>query len=117
MKFQAGAIALVSTLLACNAASADSSVLYGNTLQVTFADGVVAKAHFNADGTYSETRGASTVKGTWTAADGKMCLTQVEPAGGPVNFCTPEITHKVGESWTATGPGGKPVSLTLVAGR
>lgn len=93
---------------------------YGNTVTITYPNGVVAKMYVDANGTYT-TKGpdGSTMKGSWTAADGKTCLVQTDPAppAGMAPNCSPTVEKKVGDSWTAPGPNGSTITIAIVAGR
>jgi hypothetical protein len=116
MKKFAAALALGLALAAGNA-SADAIMqsAYDNTIVVTAPSGVVLRYHFNADGTYDfVTPDAHTVPGTYTVADGQICLT---PTGGQ-QACTQYVGDKnVGDTWTQTGADGSQISIALVAGR
>jgi hypothetical protein len=95
---------------------------YGNTVTQTLPDGTKITVYVNADGTWQQTMGGKTAKGTYVWKDAThACFTQTDPA--PTNpkmngNCT-EITgeHKVGDSWTVPTPDGKSVSMTITAGR
>ncbi|NEX92792.1 hypothetical protein [Caulobacter sp. 17J65-9] len=108
------AAALVTALAGAAPAFADTSVLFGNTLQVTHA-GKTGKVYVDQGGTYTQVKAdGSKVSGTWTDTEGKFCLTQTAPQ--PVAArCMPAITQKVGDTWTA-GPGGA-MTLSIVKGR
>jgi hypothetical protein len=89
---------------------------YGNTFVVTSANGSVARYHFNEDGTFSGVApGGSTMAGTYTAADGQLCLI---PPNGAAPMCTAIVADKnVGDTWTQTGSDGSEITVTLEAGR
>jgi hypothetical protein len=111
----AGALALAGA-----AQAADMSSVFGNTIQITTANGLVVKLYMDANGAYSQLlpNGAQT-KGTWADADGKICFTQTSPAppaGTPAN-CVPSTAHKVGDTWTSTDSMGATSTVTIIAGR
>lgn len=79
----------------------------------------------NADGTWQQTMGAMTVKGTFTWKDpSTACFRQTDPApsaqqtqmqgDGCQNF---PASHAVGDSWTEKGPDGKDYAMAITAGR
>jgi hypothetical protein len=89
---------------------------YGNTFVVTRADGAQVRYQFNEDGTFTGLApGGSTMAGTYTAADGQLCLI---PPSGAAPQCTAIAADKnVGDTWTQTGTDGTEISVTLEAGR
>ncbi|WP_425996143.1 hypothetical protein [Caulobacter sp. DWR1-3-2b1] len=93
---------------------------YGNTVAITYPNGMVAKMLIDADGHYTtKSPDGSTMKGAWKIEGGATCLTQtdpVPPAGAPAN-CSPTVERKVGDSWTTPGPNGSTITLSIVAGR
>jgi len=114
------AAALAALGLAGAARASDMSSVFGNTIQITAANGAVVKLYMDANGSYDQKlpNGVET-RGTWTDADGKTCFTQTSPAppaGTPAN-CVPSSSHKVGETWTSTDGTGATSSVTIVAGR
>jgi hypothetical protein len=93
---------------------------YGNTVSITYPNGAVAKMHIDADGTYMTTApDGATAKGSWKIEGGNTCFTQTEPAP-PASMganCSPTADKKVGDSWTAPGPNGSTLTVSIVAGR
>lgn len=89
---------------------------YGNTFVVTRADGAQVRYQFNQDGTFTGVApGGSTMAGTYTAADGQLCL---NPPNGGAPQCTAIAADKnVGDTWTQTGVDGSEITVTLEAGR
>jgi hypothetical protein len=87
----------------------------GNTYVVTTADGAVVRYHFNDDGSFDYvTPDNHTVHGTYTVANGQICLTA--EAGQPQ--CTGYAGDKnVGDTWTQKASDGTDISVALVAGR
>jgi len=93
---------------------------YGNTVAITYPNGAVAKMHIDADGQYT-TKGpdGSTMKGSWKIDGANTCFTQTDPAppAGMGANCNPTAEKKVGDTWTAHGPNGSTISVSIVAGR
>lgn len=110
--------AAVGVLMAAGAALADPMAsAYGNTVVLTYPGDVKVKLYVNADGTYeSAAPDGATASGTWSAKDGQTCFTQTAPQAQPAS-CSPTVEKKVGDSWTSTGQGGAPITITIVAGR
>lgn len=105
----------VLLLAAASAVQAAPDVLFGNTLQIATAKGVL-KVLVNADGTYSRVGpDGSTVSGTWAETGEQLCFTAQKPEPRPA-VCMPRISQGVGASWSAQ-LGGGPVTLTIVSGR
>ena len=74
----------------------------GNTFVVTTANGTVLRYHFNADGTFDfVTPDDHTVAGTYTMADGQLCLT---PQGGQASCGAYAGDKNVGDTWTQKAP-------------
>lgn len=116
MKNLFGAIALAAATTIAGAALANDTLdaTFGNTVTVTLGDGTAVNYYMNEDGTYSMTAGEATVSGTWTEADGQVCLT---PEGGE-EACSPLVDGKaVGDSWEGEGSDGSTITLTIVEGR
>lgn len=94
--------------------------VYGNTVTITYPNGMVAKMFIDAGGSYATTGpDGSTMKGSWKVENGATCFTQTDPAppaGMPAN-CSPTVEKKVGDSWTAPGPEGSTITIAIVAGR
>ncbi len=115
MKKWVAVIALGGTL-AAGAAYADTMAnAAGNTIVVTYANGAVARYHFNDDSTFSVTLpDGATTSGAYEVAGDQICLT---PTGGE-RACTGYVGDKnVGDTWTQTGTDGSAISVTLQAGR
>ncbi len=89
---------------------------YGNTFVVTNAAGQVSRYQFNEDGSFTGVApGGSAMAGTYTAADGQLCMS---PPHGAAPMCTALAADKnVGDTWTQTGTDGSEISVTLEAGR
>jgi len=93
---------------------------YGNTVAITYPNGAVAKMHIDADGTYmTKAPDGATAKGSWKIDGGNTCFTQTDPAppAGMGANCSPTAEKKVGDSWTAPGPNGSTLTVSIVAGR
>ena len=88
----------------------------GNTFIVTEANGVAVRYHFNSDGTWDAVApDNSTVNGTYTVANGQICLTG---SGMSQAACTEYHPDKnVGDTWTQPGTDGQQITVALVAGR
>jgi hypothetical protein len=110
----AAAFAALACLAAPAAALAAPTGLFGNTLTITSADGKVTKVEANADGSYSRTNPAGEkATGTWSETGDQICFAHSD---GRPPICIAKITQKVGDTWQAE-IGGKPMTLTIVAGR
>ena len=110
-------VALAMAALAGPAMADPMASAYGNTVVVTYPGDAKVKLHVNADGTYeSIAPDGAKASGTWTVSGGQTCFTQTAPAAMPAS-CSPTVDKKVGDSWTATGQGGAPVTVTIVEGR
>ena len=110
--------------LSCAALAADPyAAFYGNTVSITGADGTKVTSFVNADMTWEQhAPSGAVVKGTyvWKAAT-TACFTQTDPAPKSpdgATVCLPNQTaHNVGDSWSVAGGDGKPVTVSLTAGR
>lgn len=114
-------LAAVAVMAAASAAAADPMAsAYNNTVTITYPNGAMTKMHIDADGSYvAKAPDGSTAKGSWKIENGSTCFTQTEPAppaGTPAN-CSPTVERKVGETWTAPGPNGSTLNVSIVAGR
>jgi hypothetical protein len=114
------AVAVGALAIAGAAQAADMSSVFGNTIQITTAGGVVVKLYMDANGSWIEKlpNGAA-LNGTWTDDGQKTCFTQVAPppAAGTAANCVPSSQHKVGDTWTSTDSMGATTTVTLIAGR
>jgi len=96
--------------------------MYGNTTTITTSDGTKVMSFVNPDMTW-EQHGPNgmVVKGTYAWKDATTaCFTQTDPAPAPnaQPLCLPnQAAHNVGETWTVAGMDGKPVTVTITAGR
>jgi opacity protein-like surface antigen len=95
---------------------------YGNTVNITGSDGTKVTSYVNADMTWEQHAPAGVVKGTYAWKDATTaCFTQTDPApksADGATVCLPNQTaHNVGDSWTVAGGDGKPVTVSLTAGR
>lgn len=114
------ALALSTTL----AIAADDPMAsrYGNTVVAKGADGKeVGRSYYNSDGTLTrKTADGKETKNTWKLENGKVCITQTDPAPpatmAPVCLAFPG-EKKVGDSWDVTLPDGTKVTATLQKGR
>jgi hypothetical protein len=93
---------------------------YGNTTMVTDATGMVSKVWYNADHTFTGTRGSVAFKGAWKVDNSTVCLTyDTPPKMGnttmPNPSCHPVQARKVGDTWTV-GEGTNKLTVTLVKG-
>ena len=117
-------VLLVAAVLLASAGSALAdpyATFYGNTVSITGSDGTKITTYINADMTWEQHVGSTATKGTYAWKDGTTaCFTQTDPAPtasqAPVCFQN-QAAHNVGDSWSVTGSDGKPVAITLVAGR
>lgn len=104
---------LVSTAVLALTAMLDGQVtmdaLVENALQIEIG-GNVTTGHFSADGSYSDSAGAS---GRWSLDGSQLCLF----LGDEVTRCSGLPDDKaLGDSWSIETPDGAPVTLTIVAG-
>jgi hypothetical protein len=91
----------------------------GNTIKSTNAKGEVSKLWYAADGTFTGENMQGEIKGTWKLEEGKICLTQTEPApeaGAPTNQCNELKEVAVGDKWSI-GEGDAKLDLELLAGK
>jgi hypothetical protein len=89
---------------------------YGNTVLITYGDGTVVKLYIDEGGSYTGDSPAGQSAGTWAIKGGDTCFTQSSPEAVPES-CSPTVSKNVGDTWTGTGQGGAPVTITIVAGR
>ncbi|MBC7770760.1 MAG: hypothetical protein H7124_18405 [Phycisphaerales bacterium] len=114
MKKFATALAF-GVMLSAGAAFADPIAnAEGNTFVVTYANGVQARYHFNADNTFAAQTPNGHISGTYELAGGQLCLT---PAGGERGCLAYAGERNVGDTWTQAGADGTQISVTLEAGR
>lgn len=86
---------------------------FGNAFEIRAPDGSQSTWRYSVDGTYTMSAGGRVVSGVWRRANRQVCVT---PTGGTEScFSLPEDEKHVGDSWTAVGPGGEAVTLSLVA--
>ena len=110
--------AIAATALMTGAALADPmAAFYDNTVEVTGADGATRSVHINADGTYSQAAGDTTVEGTWEmTSDSEACFSSDATAEtGP--YCVEATARSVGDTWELTAPDGSAEAAVLIAGR
>jgi hypothetical protein len=114
------AIFLLAAAIAAPA-TAGSDVLepaFGNTLEMTYPDGALAKLWLNRDGSYrGQNRRGRASAGKWFVRDAKLCMKQARPMPMPVTYCTPIIPGGVGAAWLGKAITGEPLRIRLVAGR
>jgi hypothetical protein len=114
MKKFAAALALSAALMAGAAYAGPMDYAYENTVVVTYPNGVAARYHFNADGTFHAITPSGDVTGTYELAGDQICLT---PTGGQ-RACTAAAPDKaVGDSWTQTATDGSSITVSVEAGR
>ena len=95
------------------AVSPEMQATFGNTVVQTNADGSTIKTKFKADGTLTQigTDGKA-APGTWVENGPQLCVTVATKA------CWEKAPgKKVGDTWTATSPDGKTVTIAIVAGQ
>lgn len=117
-------LAAVAVLAVSAAAQADDlfAPAYGNTVTQSFADGTKFVIYINADKSWEEHVGAKTMKGIYAWKDGThACFTTTDPAPSDPTKATSCVEikggHKVGDSWSETTPDGKPMTVSIAAGR
>lgn len=110
-------VAIAAVMMAGPALAADPMAsAYGNTVVIVYGDGTTVNLYVNEDGTYTGTSPAGESAGTWTISGGQTCFTQTSPEASPPS-CSKTVNKNVGDTWTATGQGGAPVTITIQAGR
>jgi hypothetical protein len=109
----------------CGTAMADDlyANFYGNTVTIAAGDGGKTMTYVNQDMSWEQHRADGTVvKGTYAWKDATTaCFTQTSPAPASptqATVCLPnQMSHNVGDSWSVNDGAGKPVTITLTAGR
>jgi hypothetical protein len=94
-----------------------ASESFGNTVEITDSSGATTKRYLDADGTLTvvDPSGAKTV-GKWFMKDGDATI--CNKLGTAPEECYPYAADKnVGDSWETPGPDGKPVKVSIKAGR
>lgn len=101
---------------ATGARAGTMDAMFSNTVVVQTQDGSQARWRLNQDGTYDMTTpNGEVVSGTWALAGAELCIT---PANGEASCAAaPPEGKTVGGSWTATGPDGHPMTMTIAPGR
>jgi opacity protein-like surface antigen len=117
-----GAVAAVALSTAAAQAADPVAMAYGNTVTQTLADGTKIVIYVNPDHTWERHIGAVTAKGTFEVKDDThVCFTQTDPAvpdpAKATNCNEIKGDHKVGDTWTETGPGGAAMTMSITAGR
>ena len=110
---------LIAAILASPAmATPQLDPVFGNTLEMTYPDGRLARLWLDRDGSY---RGVNwhgrTSSGRWFVKPGKVCMKQKRPLPMPISFCTPLVAGSVGAAWGGRAVSGEPIRIRLVAGR
>ena len=116
-------IPLAAIALAAAASSsgwADAGVLdatFGNTLEVTYPDGRLARLWLDRDGSYrGANRQGKPSSGRWSIKAGKLCMKQKRPLPVPFSYCTPLVSGGVGSTWLGRAVTGETVRIRLVSG-
>lgn len=110
-------VAFVAAMMAGPALAADPMAsAYGNTVVIVYGDGTTVNLYVNEDGTYTGSSPMGESAGTWAISGNKTCFTQSSPDATPPS-CSPTVAKNVGDTWTGTGQGGAPVTITIQAGR
>jgi len=90
---------------------------FDNTIVSVDSKGVETRLYYHRDNTFTGTREEAEFRGTWSLADGEVCLAFDTPlADIPNPFCSPAEARQIGETWTA-GEGDQQMTITLVEGR
>lgn len=117
MRILASAALVAAIMMAGPALAADPMAsAYGNTVVTVYGDGTTVNIYVNEDGTYTASSPAGESAGTWAISGGQTCFTQSSPQAGPPT-CSKTVSKNVGDTWTGTGQGGAPVTITIQAGR
>jgi opacity protein-like surface antigen len=119
-RFVLAAAAAACVAVAANAADPFEAT-YGNTVTMTFANGMKTITYVNADKTWEQRIGDAVMKGTYAWKDAThACFTVTEPKPADPAEATScndyAKTHKVGDSWTEQTPNG-PITVSITAGR
>ena len=108
--------AAMSAPVLAHASSLDAT--FGNTLEVTYPDGKLARLWLDRDGSYrGANRQGKPSSGHWTIKADKLCMKQKRPLPVPFAYCTPIVPGGIGASWLARAVSGETVRIRLVAGR
>jgi hypothetical protein len=109
--------------LSATAAMADQFAgIYGNTVNITRADGSKVIVYVNADKTWEQhAADGKVMRGTFEWKDDThVCFTVTDPKPEKPEPCEPEeITgdHKAGDTWTETDDKGNKTTIAITAGR
>lgn len=116
-KFGLGLMAAAAVMFSASSASADPmAAYYGNTVKITYPNGMSASFLLDQGGTYTlKLPDGTTGAGVWAMEGDQFCTTRTTPAAQPKQ-CRPGTERKVGDSWEEDTPQGK-VKYELVAGR
>ena len=116
MRFGFLATLAVAATLATGAVAQDMSSFVGNTVNITYPNGAVAKLHLKADASYELVLPDGTVGGgTWAVEGDQFCTTRTTPAAMPKQ-CRPNAARAIGDKWDEDTPQGK-VHYELTAGQ
>lgn len=111
--------ATAALLLTSTVALADPlAAVYGNTLQVSYPDGVQVSIFVEEDNTYTGTLpDGSEIGGIWEAAGEQICFTRQTPE--PEEPACQEFAEgiAVGDTWEGVGLNDQPATFTVVEGR
>jgi hypothetical protein len=91
---------------------------FGNTLEIAYPDGKLARVWLDRDGSYRAANPQGKISsGRWAVKVDKLCLKQKRPLPVPFSYCTPIVPGGVGASWLGRAVSGETVRIRLVAGR
>jgi hypothetical protein len=109
----------LAAVLATGAGTANADPMqsfYGNTVVITYPNGVKAKLHVKDGGAYDLVLpDGTTANGVWAIEGDQFCTTRMTPAPQPKQ-CRPAISRTVGDRWDEDTPNGK-VSYEMTAGQ
>jgi hypothetical protein len=91
---------------------------FGNTLEIAYPDGKLARLWLDRDGSYrGANRQGKPSSGRWSVKADKLCMKQKRPLPIPFAYCTPIVAGGIGASWLGRAVDGETVRIRLVAGR
>ncbi len=109
-------LAAAATVAFAAPAFADNHAMaayFGNTAEVTYADGSVVGWHFDEEGAVSNTNGA---EGSWSMEGNDLCLTMGEAEEASCASVGEDV-RSVGDTFAITLSDGSEASVTIVEGR
>ena len=111
--------ATTALLLTSTVALADPlAAAYGNTLLVSYEDGLEVSIFVEQDNTYSGKLADGTeIGGTWAAEGEEVCFTRTTPEAADAACNTFAENLAVGDTWDGTGLDEQSATFSVVEGR